>query len=396
MDWQKENSMEKLRCANSLNWGTNLFTLLGIDFDVNLQNIPALNYSKALIKVDEVISAWKKRTLTPLGKITVITSLILSQLNHLFMAIPLPNNNFHVDLNKKLYKFLWDGKPEKIKRDLLFKLGPCWGIKSNKRVPNDFWKEIFVSWNIIDQSIQMRSEQCILSTCLWYNSKLGNSNIYWKTWSDNGIFVIEDIVHQNLKMMSSKEIKVKFGFHIGNFLEYFQVSSMNLRYINDYKHLAIQSNHLERPFLPLHISFFFLSDQGCRNIYNKVKTKEVECRYRAKWNNDLDIHIDNKTWRRVFYLIFNVEQDNNLIWFQYKLIHRILGTNSQLYKMSIEKSDKCRLCQSDPETFMHLFVKCRHVVELWKDLENWIYSNLGKLIYFSPMDIILEYLHRDN
>ena len=220
---KKKYSMDKLRCANSLNRGTNLFTLLGIDFDVNLQNIPALNYSKALIKVDEVISAWKKRTLTPLGKITVIKSLILSQLNHLFMAIPLPNNNFHVDLNKKLYKFLWDGKPEKIKRtimcqnktdgglkmpdlekfikslkstwirrliaspaspwaklfetsygpiDLLFKFGPYWGIKSNKRVPNDFWKEIFVSWNIIDQSIQMRSEQCLLSTCLWYNSKL--------------------------------------------------------------------------------------------------------------------------------------------------------------------------------------------------------------------------------
>ena len=42
--------------------------------------------------------------------------------------------------------------------DLLFKFGPYWGIKSIKRVPNDFWKEIFVSWNIIDQSIQMRSE----------------------------------------------------------------------------------------------------------------------------------------------------------------------------------------------------------------------------------------------
>ena len=93
---KKKYSMEKLRCASSLNWGTNLFTLLGIDFDVNLQNIPAHNYSKALIRVDEIISAWKKRTLTPLGKITVIKSLILSQLNHLFMAIPLPNNNFYV------------------------------------------------------------------------------------------------------------------------------------------------------------------------------------------------------------------------------------------------------------------------------------------------------------
>ena len=64
--------------------------------------------------------------------------------------------------------------------------------------------------------------------------------------------------------------------------------------------------------------------------------------------------------------------------------------------MSIEKSGGCRFCQSDSETFMYLFVKCYYVVELWKDLENWIHSNLGKLIKYSPIDIILGYLHRDN
>ena len=45
---------------------------------------------------------------------------------------------------------------------------------------------------------------------------------------------------------------------------------------------------------------------------------------------------------------------------------------------------------------MCLFVKCHYVVELWKDLKNWIHSNLGKLIKYSPIDIILGYLHRDN
>ena len=44
----------------------------------------------------------------------------------------------------------------------------------------------------------------------------------------------------------------------------------------------------------------------------------------------------------------------------------------------------------------HLFVKCCYVVELCKDLEKWIYSNLGKLINYSTLDIILGYLHRDN
>ena len=106
--------------------------------------------------------------------------------------------------------------------ELLFKFGPYWGIKSNKRIPNDFCKQIILSWNIIDKSIQVRYEQNILSTCLWYNSKLGNPNVFWKSWSEKGISVIGYIVHQNIKMMSSKEIEVKFGFHIKNFLEYFK------------------------------------------------------------------------------------------------------------------------------------------------------------------------------
>ena len=67
---QRKYSKEKLCCASALNWGTNFFTLLGIDFDVNLQNIPAHNYSKALTRVEEIISAWNKRALTPLGKTT--------------------------------------------------------------------------------------------------------------------------------------------------------------------------------------------------------------------------------------------------------------------------------------------------------------------------------------
>ena len=61
----------------------------------------------------------EKRCLTPLGKITVIKSLILSQLNYLFMLILLPGKGFCENLNKKSYNFVWDDKPEKIKRVIL-------------------------------------------------------------------------------------------------------------------------------------------------------------------------------------------------------------------------------------------------------------------------------------
>ena len=44
---------DKINCGIKLNWDDKQFTLLGIDFDIDLQNIPHINYSKALLKVDE-------------------------------------------------------------------------------------------------------------------------------------------------------------------------------------------------------------------------------------------------------------------------------------------------------------------------------------------------------
>ena len=50
--------------------------------------------------------------------------------------------------------------------------------------------------------------------------------------------------------------------------------------------------------------------------------------------------------------------------------------------MSIEKSDKCRLCQSDPETFMHLFVPCSRIMERFGILDLF---QLGEIdIFFTP------------
>ena len=116
---KKKGCKEKINCGRLLNWDSNNFSLLGITFDPNLSNIPLINYNNAIIKIENTIASWKKRSLTPLGKITVIKSLILSQLNHLFMSIPLPGKGFCENLNKKLYNFVWDDKPEKIKRVIL-------------------------------------------------------------------------------------------------------------------------------------------------------------------------------------------------------------------------------------------------------------------------------------
>ena len=60
------------------------------------------------------------RYLTPLGKITVIKTLLLPILNHLFISIPNPSEHIIKELNNFLFSFLWDG-PEKTEQNVVVK-----------------------------------------------------------------------------------------------------------------------------------------------------------------------------------------------------------------------------------------------------------------------------------
>lgn len=98
-------------------WTTN-FKLLGIQYDVDLSKIIRMNYDKKLVKIKSTVEQWKKRNLTPIGKVTLIKSLIISQLNHLSISLPTPEISFLTNLNNILFNFLWNSNVDKIKRKL--------------------------------------------------------------------------------------------------------------------------------------------------------------------------------------------------------------------------------------------------------------------------------------
>ena len=99
-----------------LKWGTTEFDLLGIKYSVHLDNMTQINFDKYTNFVHQTINHWNKRYLTPLGKITVIKTFIMSKYIHLFSALPSPSKSHIQNLNKLLFTFLWDNKPDKIKR----------------------------------------------------------------------------------------------------------------------------------------------------------------------------------------------------------------------------------------------------------------------------------------
>ena len=78
------------------------------------------NYGEKLLKVKNSLSSWEYRRLTLLGKIVVLKSLIVSQLVHTCILSPLQTNYAALgELNNVFYSFLWSGKGDKIKRDVM-------------------------------------------------------------------------------------------------------------------------------------------------------------------------------------------------------------------------------------------------------------------------------------
>lgn len=94
-----------------------------------MNKICDLNFNKNMTKVNILLETWKKRNLTPIGRISVLKTFLISQFNHLFISIPNPCQNFLKELNRLFYNFVWNSPVDRIKRDIMIKNHQEGGLK---------------------------------------------------------------------------------------------------------------------------------------------------------------------------------------------------------------------------------------------------------------------------
>ena len=94
--------------------------ILGITFDNNLSEVTGI-YKEKVNEIKMEIAKWMIRNISLMGKVTIIKSLLVSKIRYLFLTIPDPPQAIVKELNTLLFKFLWHGKGEKIKRNTLKK-----------------------------------------------------------------------------------------------------------------------------------------------------------------------------------------------------------------------------------------------------------------------------------
>ena len=95
-------------------WGSLIALCL---FTNNVVNCVQLNYLKKLEEIRRLMEIWMKRCITPLGRIAILKSLILSKLIHLWILLPNPPSNFIDNVQKMCFVFVWRDKQDQIKRN---------------------------------------------------------------------------------------------------------------------------------------------------------------------------------------------------------------------------------------------------------------------------------------
>ena len=134
---------------------------------------------------------------------------------------------------------------------------------------------------------------------------------------------------------------------------------------------------------------------GSKAIYDYfIKENKFNTKYQEKW--ELELQLDSYNWERCNDNIFSVTQDRYFQWMQYRIIHRILGTNKSLYVMQIKSNPMCTFCKVSEESIIHLFCEYQFVTNILSQLQNLLSDTLNDQIIFSKCDVILGFQNAKN
>ena len=96
------------------------------------------------------------------------------------------------------------------------------------------------------------------------------------------------------------------------------------------------------------------------------------------WEEELCTEINYETFIRCFndiYKVTNVAKDRS---FQYRLLHRAIITNVHLARWGKCPDNLCTFCNETKETYVHLFIYCKYVEQLWIRCDEFMNKNLSK------------------
>ena len=439
-----KNSNARFYTMRRLFWSPNPIKILGFYIYPDWPRMHVENYDKMLNKIDDIINSWSHRSLTPIGKITVVNSLINSLIVHKLMALPSPNKDFFLTYKRKIVSFIWNDKVPKMAYEKLIQdyskmglrlvdleykdlaLKASWPARWNHRENELTWvynalpvKDVRI-WecNIESKDVETFRKDCTLSSVL----------AIWKAWSkyhfkntfDNPIdildslFIGNSLIHRqgkpifNHRLCTSNIDKIIDIYNIEerrfmNLLEIetaFGITNMDLEYLGviaaipkfwkvllrnfDFDEMIDKNSAVEELCLK--------KESLSRHIYWQLieQNTTVKTAHKLILQTELNITIEDEEWHMLFPSFRKMIKSTKLQYFQLRVLTGTLTTNVKIHAWNTQKSNLCTFCKQRPETVMHILVTCEKIKMLWICLKKITKYFMSIDVDFSPQMIILN------
>ena len=412
--------------------------ILGIKFNETNDLVTETNLKNKIESIQHEIIQWKRRKLTLMGKITVIKSLLLAKMVHIFISLPTPPPAIIKLLEKIIHDFLWNSRSDPVKRSKLvqntmhdginitditsfiksLKIGwvkrlytskQSWAflVKSNlpaietfltygskklkaivKTQHNSFWKDVFNAW-IEFIHLYKPSDECILTSTIWFSnfSKFKTSII--KTWDKNGLRFIGDLINRDTgRFYSHADLRRIYNIPI-TFLCYESL-------IRGLPNINFGTNNFKfnRPTLPYQLALIN------RNINTgRLAYQEFIARLRTKYKNSQEAWVNkwNQNGIETPYIgsmltICSVTTNTYLQSFHFKIITNVIATNRYLNIIGKSETALCTLCKRSFETVDHLFWTCPKTQAFIGNIKSELYLRFNITLQFEKSNWFLPSL----
>ena len=429
----------------NINWKTDFVRLLGIFLCNDVMDMYKMNFEHKFDVSKTVVNIWHQRNLTMYGKGLIVKTFILSQWMYQITVLPVLGKEIDVRLNNIIFKFVWNNKPDKIKRKVICGNTDTGGLrypnmsyylKSTKiawikRIFSDsdlfnitsyFFKpmkalqkdvlkcnlckddlnlfikshtytiiyEIFYNLYDInyckwDASTQFCDQLIWLNSCI----KVGRKPLFNTKCIEKGILRISDLMIDNIFFITYDEFVLIYG-NIINYMEFNSIISAIKSNINAAKsnvrdvigQKAINTDHVMNATKPQKIVYKYICD---------VKdTKDSSLpKLSATWHTMIDSTVDEIELSNQFISIQKTTISMKLRNFMYKYLHLKLFLNPLLFTMHIKNTEMCTFCHVYVETVDHLFYHCQYTKELWASVKIYLYNKFNFPLNVEHVNVIL-------
>ena len=394
-----------------------------------MHNITEININEKLPQMMHLLQSWTKRNITPLGRITVLKSLILSKITHILISLPAPNNDTFKNIEKMCTEFIWKGGRHEVSKKTLYRDIKSGGLNMvnirdfetslkltwirrlisgspdwtefaehycinqlyqtdekyhellQTRVKNKFWLSVIIAYSVWFKKLKLTTDFSADNIKIWGNPEI---NIHFNTRVfDGNIRYVSDLYDNRGIKLSQRDIEVRIDANI-TFIEYHALYNSIPGYIKDEFRNKIKTDNIT---YPTEIHYLTKDKKGTRNlreIFNKC-VNDIPIG-QSKWNHELSLI--NVDWNILYLRTRKCNMNARMHFFNYQVLHHTLITNKKLHQFGLADSDLCEKC-GDLDTITHLLYECRFIIPIWKNLERWISRNIQERVECNNITAIM-------